>query len=272
MKILITGGHSGIGLELSKLLLADGHHLGLVVRNEKRADGVAGQLGAGNVEFFFADLSNQSEVMALAGEVRERWGHFDGLFNNAGVLLDDTYYSPEENEMHLEVNVLAPYILVNQLSDLLTNGFIVNTSTGGLHKQKALKLDTMLSPGKFVKLMGAYYHSKLAMTLLMRDVASTHKDMRILNVDPGALKTKMTEDKDAIPFFLKPFVKLVFKPPVEGAKKLYEAAFSAKFVGKSGVYVTGNAVKSLPLILTQEEKDQLLAGIKQPLEQDLDSV
>ncbi|MEL6182174.1 MAG: hypothetical protein AAFS10_24660 [Myxococcota bacterium] len=39
MEIVLTGGHSGMGLELSKLLLADGHRLTLIVRSAKRKEG-----------------------------------------------------------------------------------------------------------------------------------------------------------------------------------------------------------------------------------------
>jgi len=35
MNIIITGGYSGIGLELTKMLFAEGHKLGLIIRNKK---------------------------------------------------------------------------------------------------------------------------------------------------------------------------------------------------------------------------------------------
>ena len=100
--IIVTGGHSGIGLKLTKRLVADGHRVGLVVRDTARASSVS------DVEsVFVADLSDQDQVRTVAQEIRHKWGLVDILFNNAGVLLDDVYKSPECNEMHLEVNALS---------------------------------------------------------------------------------------------------------------------------------------------------------------------
>jgi len=55
MNIIVTGGHSGIGLELTKRLVADGHRVGIVVRSADRADGVDGIS-----DVFVADLSDQA--------------------------------------------------------------------------------------------------------------------------------------------------------------------------------------------------------------------
>ena len=35
MNFIITGGHTGIGLELTKKLLEEGHKIGLIVRKNK---------------------------------------------------------------------------------------------------------------------------------------------------------------------------------------------------------------------------------------------
>ncbi|WP_218418235.1 SDR family NAD(P)-dependent oxidoreductase [Alteromonas lipotrueae] len=262
MNILIAGGHTGIGLELTKILLEQGHKLGLVVRNQNRADALEKEIDTTDIDFFYADLSKHQDVVSVAEQVTTQWQTIDGLFNNAGVMLDDTYFSDSNNEMHYEVNVLAPYKLATLLAEKLEGGFIVNTATGGLHNQSILKVDTLLAPTKFVKLMGAYYQSKLALTLLINDFAKSHSNTLILNVDPGLLKTKMSGNKESMPLFMKPIVKLFFKPPADGAKKLLNAAFNEQFKDKSGVYITGNKVKRMKVELTNELKDKLLAAMK----------
>ena len=112
--IIVTGGHSGIGLELTKRLVADGHLVGLVVRDAARASSVSGVESV-----FVADLSDQAQVRTVAQEILDTWGVVDMLFNNAGVLLDDIYRSPQGNEMHLEVNTLSPYLLTTLLEPAL---------------------------------------------------------------------------------------------------------------------------------------------------------
>ena len=63
MKILISGGHSGMGLALTKRLLAEGHHLGLIVRTEHRKSEAQKLFSQeSNITFFTADLSKRQEV------------------------------------------------------------------------------------------------------------------------------------------------------------------------------------------------------------------
>ncbi|MEM7800903.1 MAG: SDR family NAD(P)-dependent oxidoreductase, partial [Chloroflexota bacterium] len=99
MKYIITGGHSGIGLELTKMLLEEGHKLGLILRSQKKIEAAVKEIGTReNIDFFIADLSDQGQVRQIASEISDKWGYVDGLFNNAGVLLDQPYDSPQGNE------------------------------------------------------------------------------------------------------------------------------------------------------------------------------
>ena len=72
MNYIITGGGSGMGLELTKKLLKEGHHIGLIVRNEQRKDETIDELGTDKLDFFFADLSDQSAVRQVASRSEER--------------------------------------------------------------------------------------------------------------------------------------------------------------------------------------------------------
>lgn len=261
MNLLLTGGHSGIGLELSKRLLKEGHHLGLVIRNEKRATEVREDLSANNdqVDFFYADLSKSEEVKKVAQDISNSWDQVDGLFNNAGVLLDKAYYSDRGNEMHFEVNTLAPYELTLGLKDKLTpGGVVVNTVTGGLHRQKSLNIDEPRKPTKFVKLLGSYMHSKLALALMMKDLAGKWPEVRIVNADPGPNKTKMTADT-GMPGWLKPIRNLLFPGPEKGGAKLYDAAFDSSIAGLSGIYYTGGSVKPMKFQLTESEIESIIS-------------
>lgn len=263
MNILLTGGHSGIGLELSKLLLKEGHHLSLVVRSEKRRAEAIQALGTTELNFFYADLSNQQEILQVATEIRSKLDHLNGIFNNAGVLSDQAYYSPQGNELQFEVNTLAVYLLSKQLTDLLDKSeapFIVNTATGGMHSMNKLDLGDLKRPKKFIKLLGSYRNSKFAMIQLMNHLAKEWPKVRVLNVDPGPNKTNMTSGS-GMPKWLLPFRNFIFSPPTKGAKLLHDGAFLEKFAGKSGIYITGGKVRPLKMDLDRVAVEQLLANI-----------
>jgi NAD(P)-dependent dehydrogenase (short-subunit alcohol dehydrogenase family) len=250
MNILITGGHSGIGLTLTKMLLKEGHHIGLLVRNEARKKDAIKALGAlHQLDFFYADLGNQAEVAKAASQICEQWSHIDVLFNNAGLLLNDTYYSTQGNEMQYEVNTLAPYVLTLMLKSLLnkaSNPVVVNTVTAAMHKPKIIDVNNLAKPKKFVKfgLTSAYMQSKLALTLLMSDLAIQWNNIRIVNVDPGPNKTPMSTGS-AIPTWAKPIIYLFFSNPKKGGQKLYRAAFDRQWLNRTGIYITGDKIKPL---------------------------
>ncbi|MEM7551307.1 MAG: SDR family NAD(P)-dependent oxidoreductase [Bacteroidota bacterium] len=265
MEILITGGHSGMGLELTKLLLRIDCNVHLIVRNrEREADAIKAIGPSDSVNFYYADLSNQKAVKAVASEVSSKLDQLDGLFNNAGLLLDRAYYSKQGNEMQFEVNTLTPYILFTELSPLLVKAkkpFVVNTATANINGKDKLDIADLKSPRKFVKLMGSYMNSKFAMVLIMNYLAKNNPTIKIRSIDPGAIKTKMTVGS-AMPFFLKPVRHLFFKSPLSGAKKLYAGAFGKEFSEKSGVYISGNRIKPLKKELTENEFDQIMNSIE----------
>ncbi|MEL6976021.1 MAG: SDR family NAD(P)-dependent oxidoreductase [Bacteroidota bacterium] len=258
--ILLTGGHSGMGLELTKMLLNEGHNIGLIVRHEKRKSDAIRELGdSSQIDFFFADLSKREDIKRVTEEIETEWTKVDVVFNNAGVLLDKLYFSDYGNELQLEINALSPYFLTKELLPLLEkaqNPLIVNTATAGLQNKKSIDIPSFKKPKKFAKLTGSYIDSKLTMVLLMNYLNSKNENLRIINVDPGAIKTKMTAG-DGMPFWLKPIRNLLFKSPKEGAQKLYDAAFDTKYDGK-GIYISGGKVKKMQIALNDAEFDELL--------------
>lgn len=259
--ILLTGGHTGIGLELTKMLLAENHKVGLVVRNAQRKQEALDQEEVlQKATFFFADMSKQKEVTELAESVSKEWTHLDVLFNNAGVLLDKVYTSEQGNEMHFEVNTLSAYLLTQKLLPLLKRSSepkVINTATDMLHRQSALAIDELLEPTRFQKLFGAYLQSKLALALLMKDLADEQPWLGVASVNPGANKTKMTKGA-GMPTLLLPLRHLFFANPKKGAMHLYRAAFESDLHKEPGVYLNEGKVKSVRIRLTPHEKQNLL--------------
>jgi NAD(P)-dependent dehydrogenase (short-subunit alcohol dehydrogenase family) len=79
---LITGGASGIGRALGEELAGRGCAVLLADRQVELAHEAAAAIGAEAAELDVRDLA---AFEALAGEVRDRHGRIDLLFNNAGI-------------------------------------------------------------------------------------------------------------------------------------------------------------------------------------------
>ncbi|MEO0790702.1 MAG: hypothetical protein AAFY36_18710 [Bacteroidota bacterium] len=93
--------------------------------------------------------------------------------------------------------------------------------------------------------------SKLTLVLLMNHLSKEWKNIRVVNVDPGAIKTKMTAG-EGMPFWMRPIRNLFFKSPEEGAKNLYEAAFEDES-NESGVYISNGRARQMKIKITDAE-------------------
>src|SRR5579863_9820995 len=83
MKVLVTGGTSGLGLAMASALAAAGARVALTGRSAARAAAVAADLpGATGLEM---DVREESSVARAVGEAWSRLGGIDMLVNNAGI-------------------------------------------------------------------------------------------------------------------------------------------------------------------------------------------
>ncbi len=257
MNIIITGGNDGIGLELVKMLAAEGHRLGLVVRNDSKMAAFANITGAEDFTYFYADLADRDQVRQVIADIQKKFPVIDVLFNNAGIQLGALENSPQGNEMHFEVNVLAPYVMTQALRPHLAkakNARVINTSSGAAQMAGDLKVDQLVAPSGFNKLNGPYAQSKLALSYWTYLLADDYQKegIELCSVDPGGNKTKLTKGPGMPLLFLllRPFI---FKGPTHGAKLLYQAAF-ANAAAKDGLFLMKNKVVDLPIFRVQDEQ------------------
>jgi len=83
MKVLVTGGTSGLGLAMASALAAAGATVGLTGRSGRRASSVAADLpGAVGIEL---DVRDESSVARAVDQAWSRLGGIDLLVNNAGI-------------------------------------------------------------------------------------------------------------------------------------------------------------------------------------------
>lgn len=256
MNVVITGGHTGLGLELTRQLVNEGKNVGIVVRSASRLADVPESVKS-RLTVWEADLAQRDAIDAVAKRIVDEWSTVDVLFNNAGVLLPEFRVSPHGNEMHLEVNTLAPYRLTRRLEPALLAAeepVVVNTVTGNMHAAK-FDLAEVTDESRFQKLFGAYMHSKLALVLLMNELARdpAWKKVSIRNVNPGANKTPMTAG-DGVPGWIKPFRWLLFSAPTKGARLLHRAAFDASNRGRTGVFFDEKKLRDVTHELADDDR------------------
>ncbi|CAH0355392.1 MULTISPECIES: SDR family oxidoreductase [unclassified Sphingobium] len=135
-RVLITGGSSGIGLELARGLAARGARLVIAACGAARVDEAVGALNASGAEAagITADVATPiGRTAALQGAI-EAFGGLDILVNNAGAVRAGRLDAIDEEEIRamIEVDLVAPIMLTRTALPLLRAGsesMIVNVSS-----------------------------------------------------------------------------------------------------------------------------------------------
>lgn len=109
---LITGGGSGIGLEIAKLLAPLGYSLLLVGRDANRLNAAANGLRAAHditVHVYSIDLSEPSAAQKLFEHTQQQGLDVNILINNAGFGIVDEHIDIDPMELYrmLQLNVVA---------------------------------------------------------------------------------------------------------------------------------------------------------------------
>src|SRR5437868_7691174 len=79
---LVTGGSSGIGLAIARVLREEGYGLTLASRTAEKVEAAATELGALAVA---ADVAREEDCERLVAAHEERYGRLDVLVNSAGI-------------------------------------------------------------------------------------------------------------------------------------------------------------------------------------------
>lgn len=180
---LVTGATAGIGRAIALQLAASGAELVVHGRSAERGAELVQEIenSDGKARFIAADLSDADDVRRLASAADT----VDILINNAGVYKfaataesDDAFF-----DEHINVNMRAPYILVQQLAPAMAErgrGAIVNLST--------------VAAGMPARGAGIYGASKAGLELLTRVWADEfgRNGVRVNTVQAGPTETPGT--------------------------------------------------------------------------------
>jgi len=132
--VLITGGTSGIGLELASQLRLRGNAVIVTGRDQAKLDTVRRLLPG--VHTFKSDVSDPAAIVVLYDEVLTKFPTLDTLVNNAGIMrnLDlDRDRDLVDVTREIEINLSGPVRMVQQfLPHLKTrdHALIINVSSG----------------------------------------------------------------------------------------------------------------------------------------------
>ncbi|MEO1303594.1 MAG: SDR family NAD(P)-dependent oxidoreductase [Pseudomonadota bacterium] len=196
--ILITGATDGIGLGTAKMIAPLGHTLLLHGRSPDKLAAaeaaVAAIGGSSEIKTYQADLTDLTQVTAMADTLKSDFSSIDALINNAGVFKLSDPLTHDGFDARFIVNVVAPYVLTKAVMPLLgSKGRVVNLSSAA---QAPVNVQAFLNKQSFSD-GEAYAQSKLALTMWSIGLASElgANGPMIVAVNPASfLGSKMVKE------------------------------------------------------------------------------
>ena len=215
LRMLVTGGTSGLGRALVRELRRRGAHVAFVARTPDRIERVAteepGTLG------IVGDVADKDAIHRIALQVLGWRGGLDVLVNNASSLgpvplapLADT--ACEAFEVALAANVLGPFRLTKALLGALASS--ARESRGGI----VVNVTSDAAVNAYAN-WGAYGASKAALLHMTRIFGEECAPLgvRFLAIDPGDMDTPLhalaVPDAD----------RATLKQPIESAREIADA-------------------------------------------------
>lgn len=237
--ILITGGGSGIGLEIAKSLNASNKII-IAGRNKEKLDAAAE--GLDNVFTLQADITNEKDVDRLVEEIKLNFGGLNILINNAGhayaYTLSDASDTYTKASAEFETNYFAPIRLTEKLLPLLKqeeNSAVVNVSS-----------IVAFAPGSHVP---TYSDSKAALhsyTQLLRHELAKDTSVKVFELMPPLVNTDFSVEiggrENGIPpsEVADSFVKGLLEDNYEIRVGNTEVLYSSFFTGSEGAFSVMN--------------------------------
>jgi NAD(P)-dependent dehydrogenase (short-subunit alcohol dehydrogenase family) len=228
---VITGGNSGIGLATAKRFVSEGAYVFITGRRQKELYAAVSEIGK-NAIGIQGDVSNLTDLDKLYNAVKDKKGHLDILFANAGIAQFARLgeISEEHFDKIFDINVKGLLFSVQKALPILQDGssIILNASVGS---------------SKGIEETSVYSAAKAAVRSFARTWTTDlrHRKIRVNAISPGPIDTpifsSLTRDKEQMEQFKKYIINTV---PMGRMGSPDEIAKAVSFLASDeSSYITG---------------------------------
>lgn len=218
--IVITGASDGIGASAARTLAKAGERIVVVGRSAGKTQTVAEGI---NADYFVCDFADLSQVRALAAQLKQKYPRIDVLVNNAGGIMRERELTVDGHEKTFQVNHLAPFLLTNELMDVLTasKATVINTSSAA-NAFGHVDIDDLDAAGRY-STNRAYGTSKLENILFTAELHHLYHGAGISTAafHPGGVATNFAAESTSwFRLAYKTVIKRFMLTPEQGADTL----------------------------------------------------
>jgi NAD(P)-dependent dehydrogenase (short-subunit alcohol dehydrogenase family) len=200
---VITGGNSGIGLATAKRFVSEGAYVFITGRRQNELDTAISEIGK-NIIGIKGDVSNLADLDRLYNTVKDKKGHLDILFANAGIAQFARLgeISEEHFDKIFDINVKGLLFTVQKALPIFQDGgsIILNASIGS---------------SKGFEETSVYSATKAAVRSFARTWTADlkHRKIRVNAISPGPIDTpifsSLTQNEEQSEQFKKNIVNTV---------------------------------------------------------------
>jgi NAD(P)-dependent dehydrogenase (short-subunit alcohol dehydrogenase family) len=186
-QILITGGTSGLGLELVKVYLRKGYQVTALGRDPSQLPG-----GDYMPEFAYIDFGDLKESARIIKDLC-RTHHFDYVINNAGILSPPDYTTTKDGfECTFQINFLT-HLLINEViiqSRVDNFPIMIAAVTSPVHRLPGNRKRYVYDKSGYTPLK-AYSDSKFLLSLMCRhlSIRELKRNVKAFSFDPGVFRS-----------------------------------------------------------------------------------
>jgi NAD(P)-dependent dehydrogenase (short-subunit alcohol dehydrogenase family) len=215
MRIIVTGGNSGVGKATAATLAENGHSVVIACRSMEKAAQAAAEM-PGDVEVARLDLADLASVRTFADSVET----VDVLVNNAGVMGLSLTRTADGFEAHMGTNHLGHFALTCLLGDKIKDR-VISVASAMYHFAR-IHFDDLNWHTRRYSAMAAYAESKLANLLFVHELST--RGVRAYASDPGMTDTGISRGiASGLPVGERNPVWRILHTPAQGARASLQA-------------------------------------------------
>jgi NAD(P)-dependent dehydrogenase (short-subunit alcohol dehydrogenase family) len=239
--VLVTGATGAIGKATALELAKNNCAVILLGRNADKLSKVKSEIiqatNNNDIEAVIADLSEPKSIRKSVTEIKTKYNSLNALINVAAIFTKNRSENSQGLEYTFVTNHLGPFILTNELLDLLKAGKPARVVTVSAPSITKINFDDINGKKKYSPgFMGAFGASKMMNIMftyaLARRLEGTGVTTSVFH--PGLVKSELTKDMPKLLYYI---FKTISAAPDKAAKMLCSIAIDKQYENSNGTFL-----------------------------------
>jgi len=261
--VLITGATGVIGKATALEFAKNNCTVILLGRNHEKLSKVKSDImqvsNNNDIETVVAELSEPKSIRKAVAEIKNNHKSLNALVNVAAIFKKQRTENSQGLEYMFATNHLGPFILTNELLDLLKAGKPSRVVTVSAPSTTKIDFDDINGNKKFsAGFLGAFGASKMMNIMftysLARRLEGTSVTASVFH--PGLVKSDLTKDMPKLLYYI---FKTISSTPDKPAKMLCRVAIDKKYENSNGTFLKydGKEIQSTKYSYDKELQEKL---------------